>query len=933
MLVINSQSLISKIDEISNLIYTSKPLAVCLSETRLTSDIGDNEIFIKGYSIVRCDSENRHTGGVLMYIKENVILLETVKYTYLKNFWLLSVKISVNNKHYVLVCIYHSPSSSDADFLRDFEEWCQGIQDITCPRIIVGDFNIDWTVNNTYKNRLKNLMGDIGIQQWVGSITRPNDSGGSIIDLVFSDIINLKCKVHQTPKITDHYIVCINPNTEKTDKQDKHLISRGKINFPELNQKLSLINWNYTHSNIDDKYNYFISVIKSKLEEVAPKKEVVIRARFQEWWNDKIREAIEQRDLSYKIYKRNKTQSNREIYKHKRNLAQKIIREEKKIYYENKIDHCKHEPKKMWDALKPLIAGRKGYNLKKIKIDDEEVSDPTEMSNKLNSFYINSINNIISDIDTTNQIDFIDEIRTPDNTLSTFKLIDYKELQKVVFSLPNKGSPDEITAEFLKNIYYSVEKPLLNLVNTSLETGKLPSHLKISTVIPVPKVNNVKEANDLRPINMLVTIEKLIERIVYEQVSSYIIENNILFSNQSGFRKGHSCETAVQNILYDWKEQQDKGVMIGAVFLDLKRAFETIEREKLIKKLKGYGITGIPLSWLVDYLQNRKQITKINGEVSDEILNKNGVPQGSTLGPLLFLIYINDIVKSIEKCQIHLFADDTLLYFSSKDLTTLVDTINNELRNIVRWCNGNLLKLNASKSKFMLISNNQKYDEFKRSFEITVECDKIENIEKIKYLGILIDKNLTFKEHASYVINKISKNTNFLSRVAPFLTQWSKITIYNTLILPHLTFAASILYSANKNEIERMQKLQNRAMRIILRVPRDTSIKTMLRNLDWLSVQYYLEYQTLTLIHKMKLSLTPTYLTSKIVFNADIHNYNTRTRTDIRVTTKNKKLTEKSLFHKGIIRYNNLDNSLKNCVAINTFKTKLRSSLLSECIQ
>ena len=150
------------------------------------------------------------------------------------------------------------------------------------------------------------------------------------------------------------------------------------------------------------------------------------------------------------------------------------------------------------------------------------------------------------------------------------------------------------------------------------------------------------------------------------------------------------------------------------------------------------------------------------------------------------------------------------------------------LRNNIICCNANLLKLNASKTKLMLISNNQQYKEFKRSFEITVECDKTENNENIKYLGMLIDKNLTFKEHATSVINKISKNTNFLGRVAPFLTQWSEITIYNTLILPHFTLAASILYPANKNEIERMQKLQNSPMRIILRVPRDTSIKTML---------------------------------------------------------------------------------------------------------
>lgn len=905
---------------------------VCLTETRITADIGNQELNINGYTIVRCDSDSRHTGGVLIYLHEKIILLETIKYIYLKNFWLLCIKISINKKHYILVCIYHSPSSSDADFLANFEQWYQNINDIKCPKIIVGDFNIDWLQNNTYKQKLRNIMCDVGLQQLVDSITRPNDGGGSVIDLIFSDIIDLKCKVHQTPKITDHYIISVKFSKETLCQDAKVLRTRGKINFSILNNKLSLVNWNYACWDINEKYENFYSTIKNTLDEVAPKKEVVIKGRFQEWWNEKIQKAIKQRDDSYKIYKQNKTQANRETYKYHRNLAVKIMRHEKKIYFENKIDNCKNDSKKMWETLKPLLSNKKGNVLKKIKIDDEEVTEQTEISNKLNNFYINSINNIISEIDKVKHNNLNIESRQEGPSFNNFELFTYKELRKVVFALPNKGSPDEITAEFLKNIYYSVEQPLLNMVNTSLELGKLPSKLKISTIIPVPKVTHVKEASELRPINMLVTIEKIIEKIVYQQLTRYIQENDILIVHQSGFRQGHSCETAVQNVLFDWKEQFDKGIIIGAAFLDLKRAFETIDRGRLIQKLEGYGIKGVALSWLIDYLRNRKQVTKVNGETSSEITNENGVPQGSTLGPLLFLIYINDIISAVKICQLHLFADDALLYFCSKDLRSLVDIINTELNNIVEWCNSNILKLNASKTKFMLIGNNRNYDDFnKNNYKIKIEGVQIEVIEKFKYLGIVIDKNLIFKDHAQYIINKITTNINFLSRVAPFLSQWSKITVYNTLILPHFTFAASILYMSNKNEIDRMQKLQNRAMRIILQVPRETPIKVMLNQLNWLSVPYYLEYQTLILIHKMKLSLTPSYLTTKLIFNADIHNYNTRTRTDIRVTSKNKRRTEKSLFHKGIISYNELKETIKSCITINSFKSELKAFLLSKC--
>lgn len=366
--------------------------------------------------------------------------------------------------------------------------------------------------------------------------------------------------------------------------------------------------------------------------------------------------------------------------------------------------------------------------------------------------------------------------------------------------------------------------------------------------------------------------------------------------------------------------------------MDLKRAFETVDKKRLITKLSNYGIRELALNWIMDYLDNRKQVTKIKEIVSTETINIHGVPQGSTLGPLLFLIYINDIVGVIKDCKIHLFADDTLIYFCHSNLEQLVNTLNDELHNVYKWLNLNLLKLNVNKTKFMLISSNTVYNEFKSgNYKINVGNSDIEIIDRIKYLGFIVDRNLNFKEHAIYIINKISKNINLLSRLAPSLTQWSKITVYNTLILPHLTFGSSVLYLINRNELNRLQKLQNRAMRIILNVPKDTPIKTMLRSLDWLSVEYYIEYQSMILIYKMRNSLTPKYLTDKLVENTSVHNYNTRTRNEFHVMTKNKKRSERSIFHKGVLRYNELPEMIKSKTSLARFKTSLKVQLQEEC--
>ena len=248
--------------------------------------------------------------------------------------------------------------------------------------------------------------------------------------------------------------------------------------------------------------------------------------------------------------------------------------------------------------------------------------------------------------------------------------------------------------------------------------------------------------------------------------------------------------------------------------------------------------------------------------------------------------------KVVNHCSIQLFADDTLIYFHSKDLKHLMQTMNIELDKVSNWFNGNSLKLNIKKTKFMLLGNSRlEFEETKLS--IMIKTEMIETVKNIKYLGFIVDNNLNFKEHILYIIEKLTKNIIFFSRVSVHLTQWSKITVYNTLIMPHLLFSASILYLANKNEINRLQKLQNRVMRIILKEKRDTLV--------------------MILIYKIKNGLTPNYLSDKLVTGEAIHSYPTRSnRTNISnrsknkfyVSTKNKKSSENMIYHKGLISFN-----------------------------
>ena len=422
---------------------------------------------------------------------------------------------------------------------------------------------------------------------------------------------------------------------------------------------------------------------------------------------------------------------------------------------------------------------------------------------------------------------------------------------------------------------------------------------------------------------MLPIFEKILELVVHSRLETYFRENNLLIANQSGFRKSHSCETAIQWLISEWAQKMEKNNSIVAIFLDFKRAFETIDRERLINKLKYmYGVEGKVLSWIKDYLFDRKQRTKFKSNISDSASIDVGVPQGSVLGPFLFLVYINDIQLCVDKCALNLYADDTVLFYDGKDYTGLYGTVNKELEIVVEWLDINRLKLNVMKSKGMLIETKNKVNNGNSGNHITLNGDQVEFVDKFKYLGIVIDNKLNFKEHVSYTETKIKKKLGYLSRVSKHLSMFTRLLIYNTIIKPHLTFCVTILYHALLKDVNKLQMLQNRGMRIILRCSRYESIKNMLFMLNWLDVKEWIQINGLVYIFKIMNGMMPEYMENKITLNNEIHTYGTRKAGEIHLKYCNKQIMYKSIFYLGIRDYNRLPINIKISKNVTEFKEK-----------
>ena len=390
----------------------------------------------------------------------------------------------------------------------------------------------------------------------------------------------------------------------------------------------------------------------------------------------------------------------------------------------------------------------------------------------------------------------------------------------------------------------------------------------------------------------------------------------MLIPEQSGYWEGHSCETALNLVLAKWKNNLECKDSIVAVFLDLKRAFETISRPLLLITIKRFGISSTAYKWFESYLCGRTQRTVFNDFISSSVGNNLGVPQGSVVGPLLFIMYINDMRRALRCCDINLFADDTVLFVAAKDLNNAISHLNEDLRSLSRWLKYKQLRLNISKTNFLVISRNR----VNENVSVVIDNEAIDRVREIKYLGVIIDDKLKFNSHIDNVIKKIAKKFGILCRLKNDLTIASKIQLYKSIISPHLDFCPSILFLANETQISRLQRLQNKIMRLILRCNRFTSSTLMLDALQWLSVKQRIVYLTMVFIFKVVNGMLPRYLCDRIERGSDIHRYNTRNANEIRTPHFLTCASQNSLYFKGIQIFNSMPRHIKRSETLTEFK-------------
>jgi Reverse transcriptase (RNA-dependent DNA polymerase) len=449
---------------------------------------------------------------------------------------------------------------------------------------------------------------------------------------------------------------------------------------------------------------------------------------------------------------------------------------------------------------------------------------------------------------------------------------------------------------------------LLNLVNESIMSGEVPKNWKTSVINPIPKVNNPAPAEEYRPINMLPITEKILESAIKSQLMAFIDKHNILIDQQSGFRKSHSCETAINLMLAKWMDdiQADKEIL--AIFLDFKRAFETIDRVLLLDKLKRIGFDDGALRWFTNYLSDRTQCVKIGDAFSSQREVKIGLVQGSILSPILFVLYINDINSILHHSSINLFADDTTLSVADKNPEVARIKLMEDLSILEDWLRFNKLALNVNKTCFFLINNKRNSSE---EIELSINSEQIKQVRAVKYLGVKIDEKLSFLPHHCYIKSKLTKKLGLMRRINDKLSKESRLTFYKTIVAPHLDFCSTILFLLSDQQLEELQRVQNKFMRLILKTSREAHINDMLQQLNISSVREQIHKNTINFLFKVEQKIAPRYLDERMITRETTCNYPIRSGLLFELPKYKKTLTQNSLFYKGIKMYNNFLSSTK----------------------
>ena len=543
-------------------------------------------------------------------------------------------------------------------------------------------------------------------------------------------------------------------------------------------------------------------------------KEFNIKRVKEPWVTPELLEFIKDKDKALKKAKKSQLLEDWIVARRLRNECLARVRNCKAEFIQDELTTNQDDSKKFWNSIKTIIPDDKSKHNKLFIIDGINNKNvvPEELPDFVNNFFADIGPNLASKITGNwNYSGIRSDIELHDiivNEIEILKICNDINVNK-------SSSVKNVSSRVLKDAFTCIPKVICHLIQSSLDKGIFPDEWKIANITPLQKGGEKTSVSNLRPVSLLPLPSKIIERIIHDRIMFHVERNNLLENNQGGFRKNHSTMDTIAKFTNDIFEGINNREITTAVFIDLAKAFDTVNHTILLKKLGYIGIKGNLHKILENYLCNRKQMTTVNNIVSKHRRITCGVPQGSILGPLLFLIYVNDISSVIRNCKYQLYADDTVIYHTCMNENDSKINLERNLDNFAAWCNGNALTVNIKKSKYVLYglkSQTRKITEH----SLLMNRTKLDRVSSYNYLGVHLDMNLNFHKYLQGCIQRATHKIYMLSKIRRYIDVNTATTIYKTMILPVMEYGDVVYENSDLKLLDKLQILQNRALRICL---------------------------------------------------------------------------------------------------------------------
>ena len=944
----NARSILSdgRMDDYKDLLgYINNPFHIlAFTETWLRPDNVDR-VFFEGFD--KChllrpiDNQfnfKESGGGISIFIKESINYKVRDDLNVLSpHLEALFIEVNHNNKLYLVGVTYRIPDTNVNSFNETINAIIEPIKN-NYEIILLGDFNICLLKDNNHTNNFRNSLISNNLFPTILEPTRVatvNRNGQrvtteSLIDNIFINTqLDFKSGLIYS-SISDHYPVFIsihhstNQQTEENCAIKYRVIDEftiRKFKFALLISLNSLLNDATDPQTAFTKFYLLLDELYNKYFPIKTKS-VSKKAQQKPWINQTLVNRIKIKDKLCR--QSSKGRIDRKTYTDFRNKLTAQIRKAKASYFENRFNMCKGNIKETWNTINSTIKKQKVSNQVVIYENDNIVHN-NDVPHKFIEYYSNIANTIVSEIPIVNEN--VESYLGDANASSFFMCpIINQEVENAIRDLNDNGCGIfKIATSVLKEVKSTISNTLSIIYNMCIEHGYFPEELKIGCITPVYKKGDKSNISSYRPICSLSSFSKIFEKIVYNRMLNFIEKHEILSKSQFGFRKNVSTETALANFI----DYVHKGLTakhnVGAIFMDLSRAFDVMDHNILEIKLKHYGFRGTFLKFLMSFVRNRKYFVNINGMNSHTRTVNIGVPQGSTLGPLLFLLYINDMKNCSSILQFTQFADDTTSTYSCKNLLDLQQTLEREILKVTHWLAANKLILNLTKTHCMLFTFKRK----QQNLAIQINNTYIEEKTVTSFLGVQIDNKLNWKAHIAHICNKVSKAIAILRFVRYYYPNNILKMIYMSLIYSHINYCNLIWGAAEVGIIEPLFILQKKSIRIITKSPYLEHTTPLFESLKLLTVyQVYTLNCSLFMYKCLKFNYCPNFKTM-IHRNSNYYDYNTRHRNLFRISQRIRlRICQRSFLNTGINIWNSLDPEMKTINSIPLFKSKMKMLLI-----